>query len=257
MIYTPNTTPIVCDSNILTMTDTVRSFYNNYVYYKWQRSTDGGVNWVDVTAPAGPIVPYWNGTEWEYVSTYIVPPAETQAANNGDMYRLVTSTTLANLTDPLCSFTDQGSIVTIEVIDCDVPLAAKFLRFTGKIQGTQHLLEWTTESENEPLIFEVQKSTDGLHFQLIGTVNGFNNISSPSNNYSFTNMTTSGDERVYYRIVMKNLSGQATISRIILLGNDNRPLMFLSVISPFYSHLIFDVLITRPGKARWMPPEEL
>ncbi|MBK6827471.1 MAG: T9SS type A sorting domain-containing protein [Chitinophagaceae bacterium] len=250
MIYTPNTTPIVCDSNILTMTDTVRSFYNNYVYYKWQRSTDGGVNWVDVTAPAGPIVPYWNGTEWEYVSTYIVPPGQTQAANNGDMYRLVTSTTLANLTDPLCSFTDQGSIVTIQVIDCDVPLAAKFLRFTGKNNGTTHLLEWITETENEPLIFEVQKSNDGLNFQLIGIIEGSNNITVPANHYSFINMNINGNERVYYRIVMKNLSGQSTVSRTILLGDENRPLMFLSVINPFSSRLSFDVLFTRAGKAR-------
>ncbi|HRG92227.1 MAG TPA: T9SS type A sorting domain-containing protein [Chitinophagaceae bacterium] len=250
MIYTPNTTPIVCDSNILTMTDTVRSFYNNYVYYKWQRSTDGGATWVDVTAATGPVAPYWNGTEWEYVSTYIVPPGQTQAANNGDMYRLVTSTTLANLTDPLCSFTDQGSIVTIEVIDCDVPLAAKFLRFTGKNNGSAHLLEWTTETENEPLVFEVQKSTDGLNFQLIGTMDGYNNISSPSNQYAFTNRNINGDERVYYRIVMKNLSGQSTVSRTILLGYENRPLMFLSVINPFSSRLSFDVLFTRSGKAK-------
>ena len=31
------------------MTDTVRSYFNNYVYYKWQRSTDGGASWNDVT----------------------------------------------------------------------------------------------------------------------------------------------------------------------------------------------------------------
>ncbi|HRF23350.1 MAG TPA: hypothetical protein PLR98_04280, partial [Chitinophagaceae bacterium] len=70
MVYAPSNNPKVCDSNSIQIQDTIRSFFNNYVYYKWQRSTDGGGTWTDVTAPAGPVVPFWNGSAWEYVSTY-------------------------------------------------------------------------------------------------------------------------------------------------------------------------------------------
>jgi hypothetical protein len=31
--------------------------FNNYVYYKWQRSTDGGLTWTDVTGVLGPATP--------------------------------------------------------------------------------------------------------------------------------------------------------------------------------------------------------
>ena len=50
MRYSPSNTPTICAGNAVTIYDTVRSFFNNYVYYKWQRSTDGGTIWTDVTA---------------------------------------------------------------------------------------------------------------------------------------------------------------------------------------------------------------
>ncbi|HEY6063825.1 MAG TPA: hypothetical protein VIV35_09465, partial [Chitinophagaceae bacterium] len=62
MKYAPSINPTVCDSNIIVLQDTVRSFFNNYVYYKWQRSTNGGASWSDVTPPSGPAIPFWNGT---------------------------------------------------------------------------------------------------------------------------------------------------------------------------------------------------
>ena len=36
MNYGPTYNPIVCDSNTIVLTDTVRSFFDNYTYYKWQ-----------------------------------------------------------------------------------------------------------------------------------------------------------------------------------------------------------------------------
>src|SRR4030095_15028078 len=57
MNYSPSLNPTVCDSNSVTINDTIRSYFNNYTYYKWQRSTDGGSTWTDVTGNIGPITP--------------------------------------------------------------------------------------------------------------------------------------------------------------------------------------------------------
>ncbi len=61
MKYSPSLSPNVCRLNPLTIYDTVRSYFNNYVYYKWQRSTNNGVTWADATGALGPATPH---LEW-------------------------------------------------------------------------------------------------------------------------------------------------------------------------------------------------
>ncbi|MBK7678531.1 MAG: hypothetical protein IPJ29_03835 [Chitinophagaceae bacterium] len=54
MTYSPSASPTVCQDNILTITDTVRYLYNNYVRYKWQRwaaATSGP--WIDIAGTSG------------------------------------------------------------------------------------------------------------------------------------------------------------------------------------------------------------
>lgn len=246
MIYTPNLNPMVCDSAILTLTDTVRSYFNTYIYYKWQRSTDGGTTWTDVTGPQGPVVPYWNGSAWEYVSTYVVPSSATNLSDNGDKYRLVTSTTLANLSNPSCSFTDMGSIVTVQVIDCGDVLRTSLTSFSGQMTDRGALLRWTTTREAEPLQFEIQRSTDAVNFSVIGTVNSPAGPEAEFNTYAFTD-TSFRQGRSFYRLVMKNNRGHAVFSRIIQLSGHAGLFSFISVINPFNKELPFEVNMAKPG----------
>jgi trimeric autotransporter adhesin len=240
MIYTPSANPTVCDSNTLQLTDTVRYFFNNFVYYKWQRSTDGGITWSDVTAATGPVAPYWNGTAWEYVSSYTIPPAYTQLGNNGDRYRLVTSTTLSNLSNPNCSFTDQGSIVSIKVIDCGNPLETQLLSFTGRKENERTVLKWTTAAENGPILFDIEKSTDGVSFSVIATINGYNDHLSEQNFYSYTDISQLSS-KTYYRINMRNVLEQSTYSKTIQFSTTTDVFTFISVINPFSSELVCEV----------------
>src|SRR5207344_73823 len=52
---TMNYNPIVlgCQANpfVVNLRDTVRSVYNNYTYFKWQKSNVGGTIWSDMTGP--------------------------------------------------------------------------------------------------------------------------------------------------------------------------------------------------------------
>lgn len=248
MNYGPTYNPIVCDSNTIVLTDTVRSFFDNYTYYKWQRSTDGGATWADVTGTVGPITPTWTGSEWEYIATYTVPPALTSIANSGDVYRVVVATTSANLSDDSCRFTDSGPFITLQVIECGIPLSAQLLSFSGRLVNERAALKWTTTGEDEPLQFEVEKSTDGINFFLIGTVNSYNDYASEQSTYTYTDPTPLAG-KVYYRIKMKNAAGQSTYSRTIQLSIDPSPLSFLSVINPFGNELSFEISTEHNGKA--------
>lgn len=240
MKYSPSLNPIVCDSNTITLYDTVRSFFNNYTYYKWQRSTDGGVTWTDVTAAMGPSVPFWNGTAWEYVTSYTIPPGMTQMANTGDMYRVVVATTLANLSNASCRFTDQGNIITLQVIDCGFPLNVQYMSFSGLVKDQFAELTWTTGAETEPLQFDVEKSMDGVSFVQIGSVSSYSNFSTEQNNYSFHDPVPLHG-MTFYRVRMMNARGQSKYTKIIQLMTTPEPLAFISVINPFSNQLIFDV----------------
>ncbi len=248
MRYSPSLNPIVCDSNVITIYDTVRSFFNNYVYYKWQRSTDGGASWSDITAPAGPAIPFWNGTAWEYVTSYTIPVGQTLVINNGDMYKLVVATTLANLSDINCRFTDQGNIITLNVIDCGIPLATQLISFTGSLDNQIARLKWITTGENEPLLFEVEKSTDGINFSSIVSINSYNDYVSEQSIYSYTDpVPITG--KTYYRVAMRNGAGQSRYTKTIQLSATAAPFSFISVINPFGHQLSFDISSGNNGKA--------
>ncbi len=248
MSYSPSLNPTVCDSNVLTIRDTVRSYFNNYLYYKWQRSTNGGATWTDITAPAGPAAPYWNGSAWEYVSSYTIPSTQTYLVNSGDMYRLVVATTVANLTAPNCSFTDNANIITLTVIDCGDVLDALLISFTGRLSDRKAALRWTTTGEDEPLQFDVEKSTDGINFSAIATINSYNDYASEQSTYSFTDpVPVSG--KTFYRIKMRNQAGNTEYSRIIQLYDAEETFSFISVVNPFTSELAFDVAADFTGKA--------
>ena len=247
MKYSPSLNPVVCDSNILTIRDTVRSFFNNYVYYKWQRSTDGGITWTDVTAPAGPAAPFWNGTAWEYVVSYTVPPSQTRLSNSGDRYRLVVATTLANLSDVNCRFTDSGNIIRINVISCGPFLHTQLISFTGSIINEKAFLRWKTAGEEEPFTFEIEKSMDGINFYPAGTVTSHQDYVSLQSDYSFIDQSPL-TRKTYYRILMKNNNGKSLYSRTIQLMAEPGLLSFVSVINPFSSQLQCEISFGQNGK---------
>jgi hypothetical protein len=116
MSYSPSITPALCANSTITIRDTVRSIFNTYVEYKWQRSTNGGTIWVDIAGTAGTATPVLVGGMYQFVTTYTIPPAFTTLANSGNLYRVVVATTVANLAGT-CNFSDVIPI-TITVNNC-------------------------------------------------------------------------------------------------------------------------------------------
>lgn len=240
MKYSPSLNPIVCTGNSLTLYDTVRSYFANYVYYKWQRSTDAGLSWADVTAASGPSAPYWNGSDWEYVTSYTVPPANTLVSDSADLYRLVVATTMSNLTNANCRFTDEGNIINMSVIDCGIPLQTQFISFNGKLNDSNTVdLNWSCDREYEPLYFDIEKSNDGIHFT------GSHSLKSRQDQHAGLNDYSSSDAAItgvtFYRIKMRNNAGNFAYSRTVQLSANYSSLYFLTVINPFHDQLQFDI----------------
>jgi hypothetical protein len=247
MRYSPSITPNVCENGTLKLYDTVRSYFDNYTYYKWQRSTDGGATWTDVTAPAGPAVPYWNGSAYEYVSSYTVPPAFTTMANSGDLYRLVVATSISNLSDVNCQSTDPRNIVTITVITCGPPLSTLMTGFNGRLVNSKTNLHWVTNAESEPFFFDVERSDNGTNFYKIGTIDSHNDPSLYQNEYSFID-PNGITNKAFYRLALRNTDERLSYTGIIQVSNQPESFNLTTVVNPFVSQLNFTISSVKDGK---------
>ncbi len=248
MKYSPSLSPNVCRLNPLTIYDTVRSYFNNYVYYKWQRSTNNGVTWADATGALGPATPTWNGTAWEYVTSYTITPADTDTSDNGDRYRVIVATTSANLSNTDCQFTDGVSIISLSVTNCGIPLKTDLLSFSGILINDKGNISWTTSKEEVPLTFTVERSTGGNNFIPAGSVSSHTNYSAAFNTYSFADPVVVPG-KVFYRLVMTDQYGVKKYSRTIQLsrqGSDSFALV--TVINPFNYSIEFNVSSLREEK---------
>jgi trimeric autotransporter adhesin len=241
MNYYPSSIANVCRQNATTIYDTVSSFYSNYVYYKWQRSTNGGASWSDVSAPQGPATPVYNASAgaWQYMTHLVIHPANTDTPNDNDLYRVVAATTSPNLSTSNCITTDGVSFLTLNVMNCGTPLKTDLLSFNGQLVNDQASLSWTTTEEEEPVKYNVERSADGSSFSVIGTIDGYNNGSS-LNRYSFTDpLIVNG--KTFYRIAITDNAGRTKMSRIIRLSRESLVFALSNVVNPFNNELLFDI----------------
>jgi hypothetical protein len=120
MVYSPSITPGVCAGSTMTIRDTVRSFYDTYKHYKWQRYNTITTNWDDIAGTTTTVTPVLIGGFYQFVATYVIPPTFTTVSNNGDRYRLMVATNVPNLANG-CGYSDIIPIqITVNVcIDID------------------------------------------------------------------------------------------------------------------------------------------
>jgi hypothetical protein len=123
--------------------------------------------------------------------------------------------------------------------DCGV-LANDLEDFRGQLKGSQAVLDWSAES-GDITYFELQRSTDGLHFTTIDKINP----SQTSYYTAYDDVSKIATPYVYYRIKMRNNSGMGKYSKVVALTLPNvlrtsvsigpnpvRQVMSVSIVSP-------------------------
>jgi hypothetical protein len=214
---TVNPTPVyaACAGNVVNFGATVRSFFNNYTHYKWQKSTDAGSTWSDAGF-SGTGFPTLVAGQYEYSVLY--PPFIANMSDSGSKYRLVVGTTVANLSDPNCSSSSPTDITTLKVQDCMI-LPMRLSDWSGLAEGGFISLHWKTENETQPVTYEVLRSTDGMNFQTVGHVIG-ESAKGPANTYSFALAPSSGTS--YYRLRVIPSAATAYYSEVITLSSGDQ-----------------------------------
>jgi hypothetical protein len=239
LVMNPGDTTTSCKGLPVTLSDTVKSYFNNYVNWCWEKSSDG-ITWAG-TGVCGTKVPALVNGLW----VYVVDTAFTAvAADSGKYYRLKVATTFSNLSNSSCAVNNSQKVfLKIYNIQCIV-LDARLLGFYGNIINNKALLKWASQNEENLEEYEVQKSKDGITFTKAGTVRAINDINGAG--YSFIdpeNITSLS----YYRLKLIGPSKNSeSYSKVIILYNRNAPFK-ISVANPFKTNLKIEVFLPEDG----------
>ncbi len=174
----PKDTATACSTTFVSLSDTVSSYFNNYGNYCWEKSSDG-ITWAN-TGVCGTKTPALVNGLWQYVvdTAFIAV-----AADSGKYFRLKVGTTNSNLYDPKCSVSNSQKIfLKIYSVSCSV-LTSKLLTFAGNNLNEKAILKWSTDNEEGIKEYEIQKSTDGVHFLRLGIISS--NKSANGSSYIF------------------------------------------------------------------------
>jgi hypothetical protein len=236
---TPSTgSTSVCLGNPVDISSTVRAFFNNYVEYRWEKSTNNGASWT--VANTGTGSPVLVSGQYEYTAPY--PTFIADSASHMNQYKFVVASSSPNLADSNCNFLASTTIVVM-VNGCWEVLKTKMLNFRGNIKNGNANLYWVSDNEVPGTKYEIERSTDKINFSKVGTVHGKVQQGSPTN-YNFEdNLPVNGN--VYYRL--KIIEGNTSIySKIVLVGN-TLEYSIRSLINPFRNNLSFDLITPDDG----------
>jgi trimeric autotransporter adhesin len=238
----PGNNPNYCLNAQVDLSVIVTSFYNNYTYYEWERSIDGGINWAP--APELPGVRNYtytfNGSV--YKDTVSLPSFLSTAINNGWKYRVKTATSSGNLANNGCSVYNTADIFTLAVnSSCDLLPAALF-DFNARVNQDQTVLSWVTNNEQNLLEYEIEKSTDGLQFIKIGTVQAKTTGGSDGISYTFTDPELL-QEKAFYRLkLLSSVNTAFKYSNILNLSQyASKKFELQNVVNPFMNELRFRI----------------
>ena len=243
LVNSPKDTASSCAGVPLSLSDTVKSYFNNYTNYCWEKSIDG-VNWISTGNCSSKVPALVNG-EWVYVVDTTFTPI---AADSGTYYRLKVATTASNLTNSLCSVSNSQKIfVKIFNVNCTL-LTTQLLNFSGSIINDNAVLKWKSEGETNLKQYEVEKSVDGTNFFRTGIVATLNN--SNGGDYSFNDPDPISSV-AYYRLKLPGRFGNDTrYSKIIVLYNNNA-LFSVNAVNPFKAAVKINVFLPEDGFANF------
>ena len=130
-------------------------------------------------------------------------------------------------------------------VDCALPVELTY--FKAVKENLSSLLTWNTASEKNNKNFLVQRSSDGINFETIGTVAGQENSNSSVNYIFYDYAPLNGTN--YYRLEQVDFDGQASYTNIVSLNFEQK---FLVNIFPNPSQGLFEVRTNNALEAKFI-----
>jgi hypothetical protein len=230
-----------CKDAQIDLSAKVRCYFPNYVYYKWQKSLDGGITWLE-TGVNGVGTPTLVSGQWEYTATY--PLFIATMADSGNRYRAVVATTPANLSNINCSYSNNASTF-LNIINCGVILNVNLKSFAGQAIQSRANLNWTVSTGSNINYFEIEKSIDGINFSAAGKLYAGNTVT--KTNYQFIDREEIGAVS-YYRLKVTDHEGIFSYSPIIVLTDKRIDFEIKSVTNPVTDYIVLDLTVPQQSR---------
>jgi hypothetical protein len=122
---------------------------------------------------------------------------------------------------------DQSSATNDFPCPVIAPLPIELLSFTSECYNQSIVLEWITATEINNDYFSIERSIDGINWQLVAIVDGAGNSTS-NTIYSFIDVGRN-DDLSYYRLKQTDFNGQFKYSAIIAMEECENPINELDI----------------------------
>jgi aminopeptidase N len=114
-------------------------------------------------------------------------------------------------------------------------LATSVIDVTSGKQGDNTKLLWTTDNSTDYAQFEIEKGSDGINFEKVGTL--YSSAANTSNNFSFVDYGTNTGTW-YYRIKVIQKDGTYSYSKIIVVNNKTAGTKYVISPNPANNYII-------------------
>jgi hypothetical protein len=123
-----------------------------------------------------------------------------------------------------------GNVIAIDDIRvrANNPLPVTLTSFTGKKEGRNNILSWSTANELNNKGFEILRSADGKNFSSIGFEASKNNTTTSATNYSFVDEKALSGAN-YYQLKQVDKDGKTSLSNIVVLKSNTNKLEISTV----------------------------
>ncbi|ULQ51083.1 T9SS type A sorting domain-containing protein [Flavihumibacter fluvii] len=246
LIMKPYGNATVCYGNPVDFAADIESISSNYTHWRWEKSNDGGTNWINETSGTGtPVL-----ASGKYTYTVDHPSFTGDSSAHGDIIRLRVATTAGNLDDNSCSFLASTQVVIL-VNNCQNVLSSDITQFKAQQINAGVSLRWAAVNEMAGLKYQIEKSTDQRNWKKLPVVSA--KVTAGQNNYTELDPGTLS-QTTHYRISMVLNDKIKYTHQVTVQPNSSVPsgLTIKTIQNPFSNSLPFELVVPENGEVNIM-----
>lgn len=111
------------------------------------------------------------------------------------------------------------SLGMARIINSSITLPVNLITFSASKQNTAVQLNWQTTGEQNSLLFEIERSSDGVNYSKLGEVLAGGNTSN-TRNYSFQDAQPLAVN--FYRLRLVDVNGRTSYSKVVVVRFDSK-----------------------------------